>query len=317
MSPAAALQSTVFWFYLGAVVALLVSGGVALLLLRLWNKNVEHAWQAYRGWLVIVPLAAVAIFLGRESTIFFFTMVALLGLREFARATELDRDWCMMGVVCLGIVAVSVSVLVPDPAQPMLGWYDLFMSLPVFAAASILTVPVLRNRAEGQLRVLTLALFSFVYFGWMWGHVAFLANTKHAYAYLGYLLVAVELSDIAAYVTGKTLGRHALCSNISPRKTWEGSLGAMAFSLALPWGLWFTFPHLQWPDLIALGFIVGVGGQVGDLVVSVVKRDLEIKDMGTTIPGHGGIVDRIDSLVYAAPLFFHYLRYRHEMNPLP
>ena len=136
-----------------------------------------------------------------------------------------------------------------------------------------------------------------------------------AYAYLGYLLFAVEVNDIAAFLAGKAFGRHPLRSAISPKKTWEGAAGALAVSGALPWALWFTFPHLEPLDLLAAGLIVGVGGQIGDLVISVIKRDLEIKDMGATIPGHGGILDRIDSLIYVAPLLFHYLRFRHGLNP--
>jgi len=190
------------------------------------------------------------------------------------------------------------------------------MALPVFVTAGLLAVPVLRNHARGQLRAVALAIVGFVYFGWMFGHVAFLANARHAYAYLLYLLFAVELNDVAAFLAGKLFGRHALRSNTSPKKTWEGSLGALAVSLALPWVLWFTFPHLGPQDLLAAGLIVGVGAQLGDLAVSVLKRDLGVKDLGSLIPGHGGILDRTDSLIYVAPLFFHYLRYRHDLNPL-
>jgi phosphatidate cytidylyltransferase len=120
---------------------------------------------------------------------------------------------------------------------------------------------------------------------------------------------------VAAFITGKLFGRHVLRSNISPKKTWEGSLGALAVSLALPWALWFTFPHFEVWDLLAVGLIVGVGGQIGDLAISVIKRDLGIKDMGAAIPGHGGILDRIDSLIYVAPLFFHYIRFRFGLHP--
>jgi phosphatidate cytidylyltransferase len=308
MSPREALQSPVALFYGALTFGLLVVGG---LLLALWRKDVDQARQAYRGWLVLVPVTAVAIFLGREATILFFTGVGLLGFKEFARATGLCGDGYLTGGVYLGILAAGVVALVPDPTRPVLGWYDLFMTLPVFVIAAILVVPIVRNRAHGQLQALALAIVGFLFFGWMFGHVAFLANAKHAYAYLIYVLFAVEINDVAAFLAGRLFGRHALRSNISPRKTWEGALGALAVSLALPWALWFTFPHLGWADLLVAGLSVGVGGQVGDLAVSVIKRDLGIKDMGSMIPGHGGVLDRIDSLIYVAPLFFHVVRFRH------
>jgi phosphatidate cytidylyltransferase len=307
MSPRAALQSPVFLFYAALVFGLLLVGGVVLALLR---RKMPQAWQAYRGWLWMVPILAVVLFLGREAAIVFFTLVGVAGFAEFARATELQDDWFLSGAAGLGILATGAVALIP-------GSFDLFMTLPLFAVALLLVIPILRNRVHGQLRGLALAILGFLLFGWMFGHVALLAGGKDAYAYLLYLLFAVEVNDIAAYLTGKRFGRHPLRSNISPKKTWEGSLGALAVSLALPWALWWTFPPLQPPDLLVIGLIVGVGGQLGDLAISVIKRDLGIKDMGSTIPGHGGILDRIDSLIYVAPLFCHYLRYRNDLNPLP
>lgn len=314
MTPRAALESPVFLFYLAIAASLLVVAGVVIGVLR-WGlgKNVEHAWQSYRGWLVMVPLVLGAIFLGRVAAIVFFTALAIFGCKEFARATGLYRDWFMTGGVYLGILACGATSLVTDPLLGVHGWYGLFIALPVYAIAGILIIPILRNRSQGQLQLLALAIVAFVYFGWMFGHLAFLANARHAYSYVLYLLFAVEINDVAAYVSGKLFGRHALRSNISPKKTWEGSLGALAVSLALPWLLHFTFPHFQARDLILTGLIVGVGGQLGDLAISVIKRDLGIKDMGAAIPGHGGILDRIDSLIYVAPLFFHMMRFFHDL----
>jgi phosphatidate cytidylyltransferase len=155
----------------------------------------------------------------------------------------------------------------------------------------------------------------FVYVGWMFGHLGFLANADHAYAYILYLLVAVELNDVAAFTFGKLFGRHKLRSNISPKKTWEGALGALAVSMALPWAFRSTLPHFGVAPLLWTGLIVGVGGQLGDLSISVIKRDVGIKDMGATIPGHGGILDRIDSLIYTVPLFFHMVNYYYFVKP--
>jgi phosphatidate cytidylyltransferase len=316
MSPTLALQSPVFLFYLALAATLLIVAGAVLAVLQ-WGfrNNVSHAWKAYCGWLFIVPLLILGFFLGREAAIVFLTLVAIFGFQEFARTTELYNDWIITGAVHLGIIATGVVCLMTDPGDGQPGWYGLFMAMPVFVIAAILVIPVVRNRGQGQLQLLALGIVGFVYFGWMFGHVAFLANSAHAYSYLGYLVLAVELNDVAAYTFGKLFGRHRLCSNISPKKTWEGAVGALAVSLLLPWILFPTFPHLEKWDRLLAGLIVGIGGQLGDLVVSVFKRDLGIKDMGALIPGHGGILDRIDSLIYVAPLFFHYIRYCHDLNP--
>lgn len=314
MSPQAAFSSPIFWFYAISAAGVLVLAGTLLSVLR-WgcHKDVQHAWQSYRGWLIMVPLLFLCIFLGREVTILFFTAVALVGFTEYARATGLYRDWLMTGVVYVGIVALGGIALVPDPTTQVPGWYGLFMAFPVYGIAAILLIPIVRNRTQGQLQALALAIVGFVYFGWMFGHLLFLANAKYAYSYLFYVLFAVEINDVAAYTCGKLWGRHPLRHAISPKKTWEGALGALAVSLLLPWLLHFTFPHFQGWDCLRLGVIVGLGGQVGDLAISVIKRDLGIKDMGATIPGHGGILDRIDSVIYVAPLFLHAVRYVHDL----
>jgi phosphatidate cytidylyltransferase len=314
MSPAVALESEIFWFYLGLAGGFLILAGVVLGLFR-WGlgKNVDHAWRAYRGWLFMVPLLFLAVFLGRGAAISFFTLVAIFGFKEFARATGMYRDWFMTGMVYLGIAATGIICWVHDPNLDRSGWFGMFMAMPVYVIAAILIIPIVRNRVEGQLQALALAIVGFVYFGWMFGHLAFLTNATHAYAYLFYLLLAVELNDVAAFTCGKLFGRHPLRSNISPKKTWEGAIGALIVSLALPWVLHFTFPHFTGRDCILIGLIVGIGGQLGDLAISVIKRDLGIKDMGALIPGHGGILDRIDSLIYVAPLFFHVVRFYHDL----
>ena len=226
MTPAAAWASEIFRIYAGVTLGLLALAGVLLAVLR-WGlgRNVGHAWQSYTSWLVMVPLVLGGIFAGRVPVIVLLGLLAVFAFKEYARATGLYRDWLMTGVVYLGIVAVAVVSAVYDPREHLPGWYGLFAILPVYVIAAILLMPILRNRAGGQLQAIALAILGFLYIGWMFGHLGFLANTRGAYGYLLYLIFAVEVNDIAAYTFGKLVGRYPLRSNISPKKTWGGALG--------------------------------------------------------------------------------------------
>ena len=315
MSPNAALQSDVFRLYLLIVGMLLAAAGGVLAVVT-WGlkKNVQQVWMTYRAWLIMAPAGMACIFAGREATIVGLTLLAIFGMKEFARATGLYADWWMTGSVYLGIVAVAVVSIAADPFSGQAGWFGLFMTLPVYAIAWILMIPILRNRTQGQLQAISLAIVGFIYIGWMFGHLGFLANSNHPYGYLLFVIFAVELNDVAAFTFGKLLGRRQLRSNISPNKTWEGALGALVVSMTLPWVLAFSFPHFGPLQRVLTGLIVGIGGQLGDLSISVIKRDVGIKDMGATIPGHGGILDRIDSLIYVSPLFLHMVNYFYGLR---
>lgn len=309
-----AFENPIFRGYLIVLVSLLiVAGGLLAVFRYVFKKNVTHAWMAYRGWLFMIPLVFVALFFGRETTIVFFVLLALGAFTEFARATGLYRDWGMTTVVLIGIIAVGLLSWMSDPGTRVHGWYGMLMALPVYVVAAILMVPIIRDRATGQLQSIALALLGFIYIGWMFGHMAFLANARHAYGYLLFLLFGVPLCDIAAFTFGRLFGRSKFRPNISPNKTWAGAFGAFAVSMAFPWLVRFSFPHFTTRELVLAGLIVGVGSQLGDLSISVVKRDIGIKDMGALISGHGGILDRVDSLIYVAPLFFHMVRYFHGL----
>jgi len=314
MSPAAALASDVFQTYLKLAIALLGGSGVLLVILTYGLKRqIGGVWRTYVGWLFMVPIVLAVVFAGRAATIVGITLLALFGFKEFARATGLYRDWWMTGAVNLGIVAVAASSLVDDPLLNRPGWYGLFMTLPVYIVSLILMIPIIRNRAKGQLQHVALAILGFIYLGWMFSHVGFLANSPHAYGYLLFLVLAVEGSDVAAFLAGKLFGRRKLRPEISPNKTWGGSLGALAVAMALPWLMRFSFPHFGALQLVLTGVIVGIGGQLGDLTISMIKRDVGVKDMGALIPGHGGLLDRIDSLIFVGPLFFHMVRWFYDV----
>jgi phosphatidate cytidylyltransferase len=317
MSPQIALHDPIFRAYVLIVLISLVVGGAILGFLRfVLKKETEVMFQTYRSWIFMAGIGLIIVFPGRIPTIIGVTLLAIYAFKEFARASGLYRDWWMTGAVYAGIVAVGIASLLSHPRgeEPGTGWYGFFVAAPVFAIALILLIPILRNRARGELQRMSLAMVGFVYIGWMFGHLGFLANARNAYGFVCYIIFATAVSDVAAFTFGKIFGRHPLRSEISPNKTWEGALGAFGAAMILPWLLRFSFPFFGTWQLILTGLIVGIGGQLGDLSISVIKRDIGTKDMAATIPGHGGILDRIDSLIYAAPLFLHMAAYFHPLK---
>ena len=273
-------------------------------------------FQTYWSWILMAGIGLIVVFLGRIPIIVGVTLLAIYAFKEFAHSSGLCRDSWMSGAVYTGIVTVGIASLMSDPGgeEPGTGWYGFFVAMPAFAIALILLIPILRNSARGELQRISLAIISFIYIGWMFGHLGFMANARNAYGFICYIIFATGVTDVAAFTFGRIFGRHPLRSEISPNKTWEGALGAFGVAMVLPWLLRFSFPFFGAWQLILTGLIVGIGGQLGDLSISVIKRDIRTKDMATTIPGHGGILDRIDSLVYAAPLFMYMAGYYYPLR---
>lgn len=305
------LRDPVFGFYLKVVFGVIgVAGAILATIDLLLRRNIRSIWLTYRGWLIMASLYLGCLALGRAVLVSLLVAVSVFALKEYCRVTGLSRDPAMAAVTYVGVLAVGAICLVSETGLvSSSGGFDLFNALPIYMIALIVLVPISKNRVEGQLQSIALALVGFLYVGWMFGHLALLTTTKYGLGYVLYLAFSVALNDVAAFVFGRLFGKHALRSSISPRKTWEGAVGALGFSLLLPWLLRPSFPQFGAVQLTLTGLIVGVGGQLGDLSISLIKRDMGVKDMGSAIPGHGGVLDRIDSMMYVAPLFFHMTRY--------
>jgi phosphatidate cytidylyltransferase len=299
------LVDPVFRRYAILIFSLLAASGALLAVFTFaLRKDVARVWTIWWSWIIMAPLGLLVVALGREATIIGVTIIALLGVKEFARATGLYRDRWMIAALYLAILITAAATWMPSPIDGRRGWWGLMQAMPIYATAMLVAVPICRNRVQAQLQAVSFALVAFLFVGWTFMHLAFLTNSTRPYGYLIFIVFASEVCDISAYCFGKLFGHHPLRSNVSPRKTWGGALGALGVAMALPWLLAFSFPPcFDWRAKVAAGLIVGVAGPLGDLTISVFKRDLGIKDMGVAIPGHGGFLDRIDSLLLAAPLF--------------
>jgi phosphatidate cytidylyltransferase len=235
----------------------------------------------------------------------FFLLLSLFCFREFARATNLDESRTAMISVVVAILATYFAVL--DH------WMALFTTSWALGVGMIAVVGLLPDHPHGYLRRVSLAIVGFALFGISLGHLAFISNDELFRPILLWLLLCTELNDVFAYLTGKMFGRHKLLPHTSPNKTIAGAIGAVVLTTVLAAFIGsYVFRDTtldRLPHLIALGLLISILGQCGDLVISSIKRDLAIKDMSTVIPGHGGLLDRFDSLLIVAPCVFHYINY--------
>jgi phosphatidate cytidylyltransferase len=292
-------DQALFWPVASRVAGLLLAGlvGVALAVRRPPSELVRSTlFLRVRTWALIAPLFLVAVFSGGFLVLLLAGFVAVQGMVEYARLTRLERPYLVL------LVAGSLGgLLVAAAAQRWL----LFLPLGFFVLVTL--VPVVSGRTEGAHGQVGSALFGYLYIGLP---MAYLVYVKGVEAWgLEFLLVvglAVALSDVCAFVVGSALKGPKLAPTVSPGKTWAGTAGNLlgaALGVAV---LWVAVPP-AWtlPGVVALAVIVAVAAVWGDLLESVVKRDFATKDAGTLLPGFGGLLDRVDSLLMALPLGYY------------
>lgn len=270
----------------------------------------KEIWLRYWAWVAIVVALVTLLALGREAWIAAVVAVALLAFREYARAVGLDRGGAFVWVVGAAILVMGLLAWWPfEDASPEPGWYGLFIVMPIYGTLAILLVPVTADRYEGMLKTVCLALLGLVYFGFGLLHLAYLINLPGGTGLVLFIATTVALNDVSAFVAGKLAGRTKLRPRLSPGKTWEGALSALGVTILAAVLLRWLVPVYSLGHVLTVAVLLGVGGTLGDLSLSVVKRDLGIKDWGDAIPGHGGVLDRTNSFLFATPIFFHYTRY--------
>lgn len=262
-----------------------------------------------RAWWVMAGIFALALFTGGIGSVVLFALTSFFALREFITLTPTRAaDHRSLFWVFFVIVPIQYYLVA-------MRWYGLFaIFIPVYA---FLFVPIRCALAGDCERFLERtakiqwALMVCVYFV---SHVPALLMLEipgfagaNARLLLFFVLV-VQLSDVLQYVWGKLYGRHKIAPSLSPNKTWEGFIGGVASATVLGAALWRVTPFSIW-QAGALSLVITLMGFFGGLVMSAIKRDRGVKDYGSLIEGHGGVMDRIDSVCFAAPVFFHLVRY--------
>ncbi len=295
------------------VIGLLSIATIVTIIFKYKNPEKNHTELKQRiiSWWWIIGLLFVFLSISKNTAIIFFGFLSFLALKEFISiipTRHIDRN-------VLFWVYISIPFQYYWVAD---SWYGMFIIfIPVYLFLFMPMRMVINGATDGFIKaagvlhwVAMLTVFSI-------SHIAYLIVLPEKNLNAGpmglvlFLILMTEFNDVCQYLWGKLLGKDKIIPKVSPNKTWAGFFGGVASITLLSGFIGPTLTPLNTLESFGAGMIISLAGFIGDVVISSVKRDLSIKDSGSLIPGHGGILDRMDSLLYTAPLFFHYLYYLH------
>ena len=258
-------------------------------------------WKRWLSGLVMAPSLILFILYAPPWLFFGFILLLIyLGLQEFYHLTAPEISPGPKAAAVLLAFLLAFSLICPDPRGFLAG---------LAFAVLFWFIGALWKREEFPLRVqhVSLHLLGLLYIAFLLSHFILLRKLDHGKMWILFTLVSVYFGDTTAFYVGRAWGKRKMAPTISPNKTMEGGRGAVVGSLGgavLFQG--FFFPELGMVAASVLGAMIGGIGQLGDLFESLLKRSAHLKDSGTLIPGHGGLLDRIDSVLFAAPLVYYY-----------
>jgi len=303
---------------LGGIFGLLVAASFIIAALKRARPERDYTElvQRTKSWWLMAAIFTAALLVNRVAALVFLGIVSFLALKEYLSiipTRRADRRVLFFLYLAIPIQYYWVSI----------GWYGMFIIfVPVYMLLFLPLPMLIIGETQGFLRAIGTLHWGLMVTVFSLSHAAYTLMLPAAPNAIGewrdphtgaalmiYLVVLTQLNDVAQYVWGKLFGRHKIIPAVSPNKTWEGFLGGVLMTTALSatLGPWLTPIDLR--DAAILGALLGVAGFVGDVTVSALKRDLGLKDTSQFLPGHGGVLDRVDSLTYTAPLFLHYVRY--------
>lgn len=267
--------------------------------------NLDELKARTKSWWVMVTIFTAAtlvntnvsyIAMGFLSFVAFRELYSLLGFRDSDRKA-----------IFWAFVAIPVQYYLA-----FIGWYGAYIVfIPVWMFLILPLRLVLKGDTDGIIKSMSLLQWTLMLTVFGISHMAYLLSLPTIEGYetggrglLLFLVFLTEMNDVMQFTWGKLLGKHKIVPKVSPNKTWEGFLGGVVSTTTIGYFLAFLTP-LTTTEVLFVSFLIAVTGFFGDIVMSSIKRDIGVKDMGNSIPGHGGVLDRIDSLAYTAPIFFH------------
>lgn len=277
---------------------------VGIIIFFFKNKNVHFlaAWASFKSWLFAAPLMLIGFGLPSPWPLALLVLVGIYASKLYFQMVGMyHRSWFVWVTYAFLILQGWVS-LQNDPL--------LYNLTPMIYVGVLSSIPLIRNSSKHMIKYIALSQLSFIFFGWSFLHLGRLLHLKNGIYIVLYIFILTELAENASMFATRFFGKHKFFKNISNRVSLEGMFFSLVVSILLAWGLRHLLPNRSEPFWITSGLVATLVGRSGSLFMSVIRRDLGLKDTGVFIIGRGDVIDRVDKLIFVAPIFyycFHYL----------
>jgi phosphatidate cytidylyltransferase len=296
------------------IFAILILAKVGLILLKtkIPVEDLNEMNLRLRTWWIMVATFSISLVLGLWGSLTFIALISLLALKEYFSlipTRPIDRPILILAYLAIPIQFIWIA----------LKQYQMFIVfIPLFSILVLSISLVMVGDPRGFLHTVGSVTWGLLITVFSLGHLGFLivlpASVNPNGGRVGllmYLIFLTQFSDVMQYIVGKSFGRRKVILRVSKGKTWEGLIGGIVITLILSVSLAPGFTPMNHREGFFAGLLIGIAGFFGDVTISALKRDLGVKDAGTLLPGHGGILDRVDSLILSAPLFFNFVYCLH------
>lgn len=280
--------------------------GVGLFPFRNRNLHTQASWASLKSWLFAAPVCLGFCGFASPWPLVILTVVAMMGSKIFFQMMGMYHRSNFVWVTYVGLVGLAFAVHFDR--------IDLYNLAPMMFLGLICLIPILRNSPKQMIQYLSLTLMCFSFLGWAFMHLGWIWQLDKGPFMVIYLIILTEVCDNLYLSLSRHIGKVKMFSRITPRRNLEAGLIAFGLTLILAWGLRHLLPVRTEIFWIASGLVAALGGSLGDLVLSVIRRDLGIKDVGPFIIGRGDWLTIMDRMMFVAPIYYYVIWFLQKAN---
>lgn len=276
--------------------AIFLSGAIVYFF-REKNPYFVSAWASIKSWLFATPLLFLLFGLPSPAPLVVLTLAAIYGAKAFFQILGMYHRSYFVLICYAGILGLAFC--------SYFGRVDIYNELPVIVLGACCLVPLARNSYSQMIQYISLTLLGFIFLGWSFMHLALLLGLPSGLFQILYLVTLTEFCDNTSLATSYYLRGPKICSNIDPKRTYASTLASMFLTLLLAALMRSLLPDNSEKYWLVAGLVASIGGLLGDLMMTAVRKDAGVKDMGPFILGRGDFLQRMDRLIFVAPIYYY------------